>query len=54
MAAFEEGAARLLAQSLNPPPPCGWDAEHPHIVAPGGKTGDVRRCVQCGTVGTLP
>lgn len=51
MAALEEGA-RLLA--LPPRPPCGADAKHPHIVAPGGKSGDLRRCVQCGTYGTLP
>jgi hypothetical protein len=45
-----DGSRRLL--DWKPPPPCGTKAR-PHLVAPG-KPGDVRRCVTCCEVGTLP
>jgi len=49
--------ARLLADLMNacmpPPAVCGTKGR-PHLVAPGGKRGDIRRCVTCGEIGTLP
>ena len=43
---------RLLSE-WRPPPPCG-SKQRPHLVAPLGKPGDLRRCVTCGDIGYLP
>ncbi len=48
--ALEDGIR--ICREWKPRPLCGTK-QRPHLTAPG-KPGDVRRCVQCGEVGTLP
>jgi hypothetical protein len=43
-----EECARLLLEA--PPIPLCGSKKRPHLVAPGGKVGDRRRCVQCSEV----
>lgn len=45
-------ALEMMRYRPRPPRPCGTK-ERPHLVALG-EPGDVRRCVTCGQVGTIP